>query len=84
MEPQESAVTWRIEGRTYFGGHGEGGWGVGTSRWMDEKRETGQIDEGGGGCLQRQDWGMSRGMNWEGGDEMRGSMERADFLRRTR
>lgn len=37
-------------------------------RWMVEKRERGQIDEGWLlCCLQRQDLGMSRGMNW--GDE---------------
>lgn len=39
------------------------------SRWMVEKRERGPID--GGGCLQRQELGMSRGDGLGGDEEVR-------------
>lgn len=64
-EPQCSAVTWRAEGETYFGRHCGSLTEVGMSRWMAEKRERGQIDEG--WCLQRQDLGCLVGRI--GGDE---------------
>ena len=65
MEPQASAVTWTVEGRTYFGGHGEGGWRMGrdggwTRRGRQDRSMRVVVYRGRG-------MGMSRGMNWEGG-----------------